>query len=506
MSLGVVGVVILVAIWAVVARLFDQALILPGPIETFTRLVEEISGQAFYRHLGLTAMRALLGFGASLLTGMVWGVAAGLSPTARSILAPAMVLIRSTPLIAVILLAIIWFSPEAAPILVTWLMVMPLVEEVIEQGIRRTETALLEMAKIFRVPAGRVLRDIHLPTLQPYLRASAHSGLGMAYKVTVAAEVLIQPPWGLGGAMQEARFYLDTPRILALTLTVVILSGVTEGVLRLVDRAADRRASSGGESVTRGEVLKAVPGDGAADSAESGAPVIELTNISKAFNERPVLDGITLAAERGRVTVVLGPSGCGKTTLLRIVAGLETPDGGSVLRPSDSPTTMVFQEPRVLEWRSAEENIAFVLPGGKEGEAGRWLDRVGLSAYARAKPPVLSGGMVQRLSLARAFAVPAAAILMDEPFQNLDLRTKLLLCGTTRRLHQERRGATLFVTHDVVEAALVADRIVVLSGQPARVVMSRPINLPEEVRDPRHPRIQSVVGELYEVLLSSSQQ
>ena len=349
---------------------------------------------------------------------MIWGAAAGLNPSARSFLAPALILIRSTPVIAVILLAIIWFSPDAAPVLVTWLMVMPLVEEVIEQGIRRTETALLEMAKVFRVPAGRVLRDVHLPALQPYVRAAAHSGLGMAYKVTVAAEVLIQPPWSLGGAMQEARFYLDTTRIIGLTLTVVLLSGVTEGLLRLVDRAVDRKAELNREPRARGEArddgtLTAGPGDRAADRAENDASIIEVRDLSKAFNDRPVLSRITLAVDGGQVTVLLGPSGCGKTTLLRIIAGLELADDGSVSLPDNSLTTMVFQEPRVLNWRSAEENISFVLPVGKEGEADRWLDRVGLSAYARVKPPVLSGGMVQRLSLARAFAVPAAAVPHD---------------------------------------------------------------------------------------------
>jgi NitT/TauT family transport system ATP-binding protein len=236
--------------------------------------------------------------------------------------------------------------------------------------------------------------------------------------------------------------------------------------------------------------------------------VIALNRVNKQFNGMPVLDSVSLAVRGRRVTALVGPSGCGKTTLLRIVAGLERADSGMV-EIAAARIAMVFQEPRLLEWRTAEENVAFVLPAALSSEkrlemSRAWLSRVGLGSSAKALPPVMSGGMRQRLSLARAYAVPSEAILMDEPFQNLDLAARLELCHLTRALHRSREGATLFVTHDVVEAALVSDQIIVLSPRPMHVVVGIDNPLEEDQRDPRYAGLQVLVSELYERILSSS--
>lgn len=306
--------------------------------------------------------------------------------------------------------------------------------------------------------------------------------------------------------MQEARFYLDTPRIIALTLTVIVLSGITEAVLRRFDRLVDptlRARASGPESSAIDSQSLGYSG-ALQPSTETGEVVFDLRRVRKSYDRLLVLDDVSLEVCGRRVTALLGPSGCGKTTLLRIVAGLEQQDGG-VVTANASQLSMVFQEPRLLEWRSAERNIRFVLPED-DGSAREWLEEVGLAGCADQLPAVFSGGMRQRLSLARAFAVPAQGVLMDEPFQNLDLGAKLALCRKTRALHARRGGATLFVTHDVVEAALVSDQIVILSARPMKVVVTRENPLAEARRDPRDPALQAFASELYDLILSSSQQ
>jgi NitT/TauT family transport system permease protein len=523
----IAGIACIVVAWWVIAFFLDASIILPGPGETFRRLWTELSSGAFYRHLAVTAFRAVTGFLLSLAAGLVWGVAAGLSPRARSVLTPALVLIRSTPVIAVILLAIIWFSPNAAPVIVTWLMVMPIVEQSVEHGVRSGSSALIEMATLFRVPRRRIIRDIHVPALRPFVRGASHSGLGMAYKVTVAAEVLVQPPWSIGGAMQEARFYLDTPRLIGLTIVVILLGGATEVILRAIDRLADRRGGvparrprplpegPPGELPAASMARPAATGQHAGSTAQQaatgqhaatgGSVTFRTESITKAFGALPVLDSVSLEVRSGKVTTLLGPSGCGKTTLLRIMAGLEMPDSGRV-DVHASRLSMVFQEPRLLDWRDARANVRFVLPESEQPRAFDWLDAVGIAEASGQYPPQLSGGMRQRLALARAFAVAADGILMDEPFQNVDLAVKLALCRTTRELHAQRAGATLFVTHDVVEAALVSDEVVVLSGRPMRVIERRENPLGDDDRDPRTPALQEFVSGLYALLLSSSQQ
>lgn len=209
------------------------------------------------------------------------------------------------------------------------------------------------------------------------------------------------------------------------------------------------------------------------------------------------LRDIELRVERGQFVCLVGPSGCGKTTLLKVVAGLVNPTSGEVALDGAGRLRLgyVFQEPRLLPWATALENVTLPLIDGRYALASReealragaeWLDRVGLAGFADHFPDQLSGGMRQRVALARAFAIRPDLLLMDEPFGSLDELT-------ARRMRQDlaamwaSSGATvLFVTHNATEAAFLADRIVVLSPRPGRVVGEiRPdLPRPRRIDDP----------------------
>ena len=509
------GIALILVGWEIAARVVGAAIILPGPTAAMIALWGELTAPAFYPHLLATLLRALAGFGLAFVAGVAWGLVAGSRGTFASVLRPLLVLIRATPVIAVILLALIWFRPNIAPVFVTLLMVVPVIVENVSAGVRAASGELLEMASLFGVPRSRRLRRLTLPALRPYLFAGAHSGLGMAFKVTVAAEVLVQPARALGGAMQEARFYLDTPRILALTVAVIALSALAEGALQLVERLASREvrlrrpsgADRGDTGVSTGP-RAARPVPSAPPRAPSSPPgpalprPVVATSVSKAYGGQEVLSGLSLRVDPGEVTVVLGPSGCGKTTLLRILAGLEAPDDGRVDR--GGRVSFAFQEARLLPWATAGANVGFVLPESATREEIRgWLAAARLPVALAAMPRTLSGGMQSRLALARAFAYPAPVLLLDEPFQNLDLAVKLELAGVVRRTTAGERRTTLMVTHDVVEALVTADRIIILGGEPARIVGERTVDLPEADRDPRSTAAQRVAGELYALLLEA---
>lgn len=180
---------------------------------------------------------------------------------------------------------------------------------------------------------------------------------------------------------------------------------------------------------------------------------------------RVLLDGLETAVPAGRTLAVMGRSGVGKTTLLRAVAGLAPPASGTVERPGGR-VPIVFQEPRLLPWRTALQNIELVLDRGERGKGREWLERVGLTDAADAFPLTLSGGMRQRVAIARALACESPILLVDEPFSHLDVVTATQL--RAELVHQlATTGSTaVWVTHDPAEAAAVATRTLVMSGPP----------------------------------------
>jgi len=188
--------------------------------------------------------------------------------------------------------------------------------------------------------------------------------------------------------------------------------------------------------------------------------------------------------------VITGPSGCGKTTLLNIIAGLDHDFSGALsFAPADGGAPRigyVFQSPRLLPWRTVRENVALVLARNADrAELEGLLDDVGVADFADSYPAQLSGGMARRAALARAFAVAPDLLLMDEPFLSLDAAAADRLRSLLLRLVSTRPATVLFVTHDLAEAVALADRILVLSPGPGRVLAELPIPLARtERRDP----------------------
>ena len=197
--------------------------------------------------------------------------------------------------------------------------------------------------------------------------------------------------------------------------------------------------------------------------------MIEIRGLNKSYaingGTLEVLKGLDADIETRGITVIVGKSGCGKTTLLRLIAGLEPPTAGSIRLPEGSRVGMVFQEARLMPWLNVERNIAFGMRGRKDMTRVRSLvELVGLTGFGRAYPAQLSGGMQQRVALARALATDSGIILMDEPFAALDYFTRRQMQKELRRIQQESGRAILMVTHNLDEALILADSLIVLSG------------------------------------------
>jgi NitT/TauT family transport system ATP-binding protein len=217
---------------------------------------------------------------------------------------------------------------------------------------------------------------------------------------------------------------------------------------------------------------------------------VEIRDLSVCFGAHAAIEGFSLAIEPGEFVCLLGPSGCGKSTVLNAVAGFVPVADAKVVvdgKPVSGPGAdrgMVFQQYSLFPWKTVLENVAFGprMQGARRSEARRkareYLEFVGLSAFADKYPATLSGGMQQRVGIARALVNHPAVLLMDEPFGALDAQTRGLMQENLLRLWDEIGATVLFVTHDVDEALYLADRVVVMSAAPGRVLLNLEIELP----------------------------
>jgi NitT/TauT family transport system ATP-binding protein len=233
----------------------------------------------------------------------------------------------------------------------------------------------------------------------------------------------------------------------------------------------------------------------AASSSQPGAATaVRIGGVSKMFGSGPAavhaLDRVSLTADVGEFVCLIGASGCGKSTLLNLVAGLDTPSSGTL--DVNGRTGLMFQESALFPWLTVAQNISLALklsgtPKRRRKErVEQLLASVHLADFGSKRPHELSGGMRQRVALARAFAQDADVLLMDEPFGALDAMTRDLLHDELERLWSDRRFTVLFVTHNVREAARLADRVVLLSSRPGRVahVFQNDIPRPRRIDEP----------------------
>ena len=393
-------------IWQLVTLLVDNRILLAGPWETLLALAERVRQGSFWLTVGCSLLRIGSGFLAGLALGLLLAAAAGRFPLMEELPRPFMSLLKAIPVASFVVLFLIWWRSNVLAVAVSFCIVLPNIYVNTLEGIRNVDGGLLEMARVLEIPAWNRFFYIYRPALKPYLDSAVRISVGMSWKSGVAAEVIGTPALSMGEQLYLSKIYLDTAGVLAWTAVTVLASVLCEkAVLALWERFQrwEPRCRAAGGSPRR---------------QDRGTVVLRLQQVSKSYGGVPVLQGVNASYEAGKRYYFRTPSGSGKTTLFRLIAGLEEPDKGGLIRRMGSRISMVFQEDRLCETYSALVNVDMVT-GDRASSREHLLcllEEADLDRPCRE----LSGGMKRRVAIVRAMAAGGDVILLDEPYTGLD--------------------------------------------------------------------------------------
>ena len=447
-------------VWQIIAIAVGKEVLVPSPYRTLLCVIEMIRTGTFYLDAAATILRCAAGIILSFAVGVLTAILSYRSAFVRELLSFPVLVFKSTPVIGIILFLILLLASGQVPVCVCFLMCYPVVYTNILSGLDNLDGEQLEMVRMYKVKSSLIIRRLYIPSVMPEIAASLNLIAGLSWKTVVTAEVFAVPSFSMGYNLLSAKSYLETDRLFAWIIAIVLFSIAFEKVIQKGLSILSPREYTGSRIIKT--PLRDTEASG--EPAPRTAVEIELAGVCKTFGEKTVLENADLRFKGGKTTVLMGPSGVGKTTVLRIVAGLERCDSGEVRGTSGQQISFLFQEDRLLPWLSLYDNIALVLKGRLapreiDGEIRKALDFLALSDSAQKLPPQLSGGMKRRAAMARAFLFPAQILLLDEPYKGLDRELKDSVA--TAMLRDYTAGKTvILVTHDPEEAAKYADETV----------------------------------------------
>lgn len=434
--------------WQLLSWQMAQPQLIPSFPDLIRALFRLVYSPGFLVSIGTTCLRACIGLLLSLAAASITAFLLNRSEAIRFLFMPWLSLLRSVPVISFILLALIFLNPEMIPLLIAFLTMYPLLTENLLKGLMNRRDSWKMLARQFHLNAWNCLFQINYPQLKPYLFSGLASAVGFGWRAIIMGEVLSQCVDGIGKRMKEAQVFIDVPELIAWTLVAIVLSWLTD---KLISRLSDWQPSVRyRHSAVELQTVSLQPND------------ICLTDISYSYG----VHHMNIILKAGKIYVLSAPSGQGKTTLLQLLNGTLRPTGGEITGLPQQ-TANLFQEPTLLPQLTAKENImlggaAYYDRAILEQQSLRLLTAFQLEKQAEMYPAALSYGQQQRVALARALMFPAGLLLLDEPFNGLDVELRQLVARFLVEWQQEKQATVVFSSHHADEIRAMNAEVITL--------------------------------------------
>lgn len=434
--------------WQLLSWQMAQPQLIPSFPDLVRALLRLVYTPGFLVSIGTTCLRACVGLLLSLAAASITAFLLNRSEGIRFLFMPWLSLLRSVPVISFILLALIFLNPEMIPLLIAFLTMYPLLTENLLKGLMNRRDSWKILARQFHLNAWNRLFQINYPQLKPYLFSGLASAVGFGWRAIIMGEVLSQCVDGIGKRMKEAQVFIDVPELIAWTLVAIVLSWLTD---KLISRLSDWQPSVRyRHSAVELQAVSLQPND------------ICLMDVSYFYG----IHHMNIILKAGKIYALSAPSGQGKTTLLQLLNGTLRPTGGEI-SCLPGQTANLFQEPTLLPQLTAKENImlggaAYCDRAILEQQSLRLLAAFQLEKQAEMYPAALSYGQQQRVALARALMFPAGLLLLDEPFNGLDVELRQLVARFLVEWQQEKQATVVFSSHHAEEIKAMNAEVITL--------------------------------------------
>ena len=434
--------------WQLLSWQMAQPQLIPSFPDLIRALFRLVYSPGFLVSIGTTCLRACVGLLLSLAAASITAFLLNRSEGIRLLFIPWLSLLRSVPVISFILLALIFLNPEMIPLLIAFLTMYPLLTENLLKGLMNRRDSWKMLARQFHLNAWNRLFQINYPQLKPYLFSGLASAVGFGWRAIIMGEVLSQCVDGIGKRMKEAQVFIDVPELIAWTLVAIVLSWLTD---KLISRLSDWQPSVRyRHSAVELQAVSLQPSD------------ICLTDVSYSYG----VHHMNIVLKAGKIYALSAPSGQGKTTLLQLLNGTLRPISGEI-SCLPGQTANLFQEPTLLPQLTAKENImlggaAYYDRAILEQQSLRLLAAFQLEKQAEMYPAALSYGQQQRVALVRALMFPAGLLLLDEPFNGLDVELRQLVARFLVEWQQEKQATVVFSSHHADEIKAMNAEVITL--------------------------------------------
>jgi len=447
------SVAFLLIIWQIIATNIAYPDLFPSLPDLLSGTFNLFFTEGFYSAIFVTILRGIIGFFIAFIFAFIFSTIAAFSVFWKTFFHPILVVLRSVPVVSLVLIALLWFSPPNLPVFIALITMFPILYQNILNGLENTDLSLVEMAQVFGKNKLQCFIEIYIPSAKSLIFSGISTAMGFGWRAIIIGEVLAQPLHGIGSSMKKAQTFIDISELIAWTVIAILISYLFDFIIKLISKIKPEKHF---------KILKTHP------SQSFNIKSISIHNLSKNFENNSIFQNLTLALNSNEVNCLKAPSGFGKSTLLKLIAGITKKDMGEINFNKKYSFAYAFQDIRLLNWLSVEENIAFIFKHKPNTESFKLiaylLEKLELTEFAHKYPNELSGGQQQRVSLARALAAKSDVLLLDEPLTGLDNELKTKIITFLEEWLEAEKPLIIWATHEQIKFKKLSVREIILNN------------------------------------------